>query len=132
MLLHHLRPGVPNRFTASNSAHGLVLYQQLYLCRHVNPDGGDGRFCDQPASVNRVQLLVMYNHQGILPSCFCTSDADLEQHLWLCRYVDPVMATGWHMLLGGLPLMALSIAKEGQDLGPRLQQLTGMPPSATC
>ncbi len=42
-----------------------------------------------------------------------------------CRYVDPVMATGWHMLLGGLPLMALSIAKEGSELGPRLQQLTG-------
>ncbi len=35
------------------------------------------------------------------------------------------MATGWHMLLGGLPLMALSIAKEGSELGPRLQQLTG-------
>ncbi len=24
------------------------------------------------------------------------------------RYVDPVMATGWHMLLGGIPLMAAS------------------------
>ena len=35
------------------------------------------------------------------------------------------MATGWHMLLGGLPLAALSLAKEGSELGPRLQQLTG-------
>ena len=42
-----------------------------------------------------------------------------------CRYVDPVMATGWHMLLGGLPLAALSLAREGSELGPRLQQLTG-------
>lgn len=42
-----------------------------------------------------------------------------------CRYVDPVMATGWHMLLGGLPLASLSLAKEGSELGPRLQQLTG-------
>ncbi|DBB03744.1 TPA: hypothetical protein ACH3X3_011052 [Trebouxia sp. C0006] len=45
---------------------------------------------------------------------------------WVSKYVDPVMATGWHMLLGGLPLMALSIAKEGSELGPRLQQLTGL------
>ena len=43
-----------------------------------------------------------------------------------CRYVDPVMATGWHMLLGGLPLLALSAAREGSELGPRLQQLTGV------
>ncbi|KAL3145839.1 hypothetical protein ABBQ38_015211 [Trebouxia sp. C0009 RCD-2024] len=45
---------------------------------------------------------------------------------WVSKYVDPVMATGWHMLLGGLPLAALSLAKEGSELGPRLQQLTGL------
>jgi len=28
--------------------------------------------------------------------------------------VDPVMATGWHMLLGGVPLLALSLAREPQ------------------
>lgn len=27
---------------------------------------------------------------------------------YVCRYADPVMATGWHMILGGLPLFALS------------------------
>ncbi len=27
---------------------------------------------------------------------------------YVCRYVDPVTATGWHMILGGLPLFALS------------------------
>ena len=31
---------------------------------------------------------------------------------WVCKYVDPVMATGWHMILGGLPLLAYSIASE--------------------
>lgn len=45
---------------------------------------------------------------------------------WVSKYVDPVMATGWHMLLGGMPLLALSIAREGPELGPRLQQLTGL------
>ena len=28
------------------------------------------------------------------------------------RYVDPVMATGWHMLLGGIPLLAASVLWE--------------------
>lgn len=27
---------------------------------------------------------------------------------WVCRYADPVVATGWHMILGGLPLFGLS------------------------
>jgi drug/metabolite transporter (DMT)-like permease len=31
---------------------------------------------------------------------------------WVCKYVDPVMATGWHMVLGGVPLLAYSIASE--------------------
>ena len=34
------------------------------------------------------------------------------------------------MLLGGLPLVALSAAQEGSELGPRLQQLTGVHSSA--
>ncbi|KAK6127555.1 hypothetical protein DH2020_038713 [Rehmannia glutinosa] len=28
---------------------------------------------------------------------------------WVSKYSDPVMATGWHMVIGGLPLMAISI-----------------------
>jgi len=31
---------------------------------------------------------------------------------WVCKYVDPVMATGWHMALGGLPLLAYSLMSE--------------------
>lgn len=52
-------------------------------------------------------------------------DIHIQHILSMRRYVDPVMATGWHMLLGGLPLLALSVAREGEELGPRLQQLTG-------
>jgi drug/metabolite transporter (DMT)-like permease len=33
----------------------------------------------------------------------------------VCRYVDPVIATGWHMVLGGLPLFALSAGWESQQ-----------------
>nr|WP_275994415.1 DMT family transporter [Argonema antarcticum] len=34
---------------------------------------------------------------------------------FVCRYADPVSATGWHMILGGLPLFALSAATETQQ-----------------
>jgi drug/metabolite transporter (DMT)-like permease len=34
---------------------------------------------------------------------------------WVCRYADPVVATGWHMILGGLPLFALSAELETQQ-----------------
>eukprot|EP00884_Botryococcus_braunii_P018753 jgi/Botrbrau1/5561/Bobra.0023s0044.1 len=44
---------------------------------------------------------------------------------WVSRYVDPVMATGYHMLLGGLPLLALSLSREASDLAHRLPGLTG-------
>ncbi|CAL5222766.1 g5178 [Coccomyxa viridis] len=44
---------------------------------------------------------------------------------WVCRFADPVMATGYHMLLGGLPLLALSAYQESDVLLERLPQLTG-------
>lgn len=33
----------------------------------------------------------------------------------VCRYTDPVVATGWHMILGGLPLFGLSAGFESQQ-----------------
>jgi drug/metabolite transporter (DMT)-like permease len=34
---------------------------------------------------------------------------------YVCRHVDPVVATGWHMVLGGLPLFILSGMYESQQ-----------------
>ncbi|MGG6296123.1 DMT family transporter [Leptolyngbya sp. AN02str] len=34
---------------------------------------------------------------------------------YVCRYADPVSATGWHMILGGIPLFVLSAANETQQ-----------------
>lgn len=68
---------------------------------------------------------------------FCESGSWLKNHEcegewlspiqvpWVSRYADPVMATGYHMLLGGLPLLALSIIREGNVLLERLPQITG-------
>lgn len=43
---------------------------------------------------------------------------------WVAKYADPVVATGWHMVLGGLPLLALAVAQEGGEIAPALSQLT--------
>ncbi len=34
---------------------------------------------------------------------------------FVCRYADPLTATGWHMILGGCPLFALSNGLESQQ-----------------
>ncbi|MEH2053555.1 DMT family transporter [Nostoc sp.] len=34
---------------------------------------------------------------------------------FVCRYADPVSATGWHMILGGLPLWGVSSVAESQQ-----------------
>lgn len=34
---------------------------------------------------------------------------------FVCRYADPVAATGWHMILGGIPLFAISANVESQQ-----------------
>jgi hypothetical protein len=43
---------------------------------------------------------------------------------WVTRFVDPVMATGWHMILGGLPLVAMSLVTEGEQLAHNLPLIT--------
>ena len=43
---------------------------------------------------------------------------------WVCKTIDPVVATGWHMILGGLPLLAIAAATE-TDLPQRLEGLSG-------
>lgn len=34
---------------------------------------------------------------------------------FVCKYADPVTATGWHMILGGLPLWGISAVTETQQ-----------------
>lgn len=43
---------------------------------------------------------------------------------WVAKYCDPVVATGWHMILGGIPLAALAVTQGGDDLPARLAELT--------
>ena len=44
---------------------------------------------------------------------------------YVSTYADPLMATAYHMLLGGVPLLLLSAAQESTLLEQRLPLLTG-------
>ncbi|KAI3515093.1 hypothetical protein L1887_13843 [Cichorium endivia] len=43
---------------------------------------------------------------------------------WVSKYSDPVMATGWHLVLGGIPLAALSILVHDPAVNGGLNELT--------
>ena len=44
---------------------------------------------------------------------------------YVTKHADPIMATGYHMLLGGIPLVLLSYQQEASTLAERLPLLTG-------
>ncbi|KAL1540726.1 WAT1-related protein, chloroplastic-like isoform X1 [Salvia divinorum] len=44
---------------------------------------------------------------------------------WVSKYSDPVMATGWHMVIGGLPLMAIAIHNYDPALSSFHELTTG-------
>ena len=35
---------------------------------------------------------------------------------YVCQYCDPVVATGWHMIIGGIPLFAVSLWQETNSI----------------
>ncbi|EXC20584.1 putative transporter [Morus notabilis] len=43
---------------------------------------------------------------------------------WVSKYSDPVMATGWHMVLGGLPLLGVSILNHDNAVSGNLGDFT--------
>lgn len=43
---------------------------------------------------------------------------------WVSKYSDPIMATGWHMVLGGIPLLVISVLNHDPALNGHIQELT--------
>ncbi|XP_010549885.1 PREDICTED: WAT1-related protein At3g02690, chloroplastic [Tarenaya hassleriana] len=44
---------------------------------------------------------------------------------WVTKYSDPIMATGWHMVIGGIPLLAISFLNNDPAFnGSIIQELT--------
>lgn len=41
---------------------------------------------------------------------------------WVSKYSDPVMATGWHMVIGGLPLVLFSVLNNEPAVSGSLQE----------
>ncbi|PKA55999.1 WAT1-related protein [Apostasia shenzhenica] len=42
---------------------------------------------------------------------------------WVSKYSDPVMATGWHMVIGGLPLLVISVLNHDPAISGNLKEL---------
>lgn len=49
---------------------------------------------------------------------------------WVSKYSDPIMATGWHMVIGGLPLVAISFVNDDPAVKGGLNDLTSSDISA--
>ncbi|KAM0895773.1 hypothetical protein ACQ4PT_023595 [Festuca glaucescens] len=43
---------------------------------------------------------------------------------WVSKYSDPIMATGWHMVIGGIPLLVISALNHDPALNGHIQELT--------
>ncbi|CAN8269821.1 unnamed protein product [Cochlearia groenlandica] len=43
---------------------------------------------------------------------------------WVSKYSDPIMATGWHMIIGGIPLLAVSIMNSDPVFNGGIQDLS--------
>ncbi|CAI9110346.1 OLC1v1010353C2 [Oldenlandia corymbosa var. corymbosa] len=43
---------------------------------------------------------------------------------WVTKFSDPVMATGWHMVIGGLPLLAISVLNRDPALSGSFGELS--------
>lgn len=43
---------------------------------------------------------------------------------WVAKYCDPIVATGWHMILGGVPLVLLAAVQDQGILPDKLSLLT--------
>ncbi|XP_052299134.1 WAT1-related protein At3g02690, chloroplastic isoform X3 [Citrus sinensis] len=43
---------------------------------------------------------------------------------WVSKYSDPVMATGWHMVIGGLPLVVISVLNHDPVYSESVKELT--------
>lgn len=63
---------------------------------------------------------LLSNGQGFMLLAALSMATGTVSIRYVARHVDPIVATGWHMILGGLPLLVISAFTESQQW----QQLT--------
>jgi drug/metabolite transporter (DMT)-like permease len=58
---------------------------------------------------------LLQNGQGLMLLAALSMAVGTVMVRYVCRHVDPIVATGWHMIIGGLPLFGLSGFWESQQ-----------------
>ncbi|KAG6546702.1 hypothetical protein Mapa_011891 [Marchantia paleacea] len=76
---------------------------------------GDSSFLNEFASWDRGEWRMLLAAQSMALGTIMVR--------WVCQYSDPFMATGWHMVLGGIPLLILSVVQQDPALGGHVQDL---------
>ena len=72
-----------------------------------------GNLFDQGAEIGAEVFQVLWNQgEWLMLMAALSMAVGTVMIRFVCRHVDPIVATGWHMLLGGLPLFALSAFEE--------------------
>ncbi len=102
--------GLPDEWLVQ-AAHALV--QHLGVGSLGSWDGGAPGPLLLPAGVGWDVLFQNGQWLMLLASLSMAVGTILSRYV--SRWVDPVMATGWHMLLGGLPLLWLSATQEAHQ-----------------
>ncbi|BFI40392.1 probable blue pigment (indigoidine) exporter [Marchantia polymorpha subsp. ruderalis] len=76
---------------------------------------GDSSFLNEFASWDRGEWRMLLAAQSMAVGTVMVR--------WVCQYSDPFMATGWHMVLGGIPLLILSVIQQDPALSGHIQDL---------
>jgi drug/metabolite transporter (DMT)-like permease len=83
---------------------------------------GRGNLVEEFIALPKNGESIFQNGQGLMILAALSMAGGTVMIRTICRYVDPVVATGWHMVFGGLPLFILSWVFESN-------QWTGLTPS---
>uniref|UniRef100_A0A6N2KD75 EamA domain-containing protein n=1 Tax=Salix viminalis TaxID=40686 RepID=A0A6N2KD75_SALVM len=67
--------------------------------------------------------LLLLEWRMVDASC-CSEHGSCTSCSMVSKYSDPVMATGWHMVIGGLPLLAISVLNHDPAFSLSLKDLT--------
>lgn len=76
---------------------------------------GQGHIGLESQSLSEVLAQLLQNGQWLMLLAALSMAVGTVMVRYVCRYVDPVTATGWHMILGGIPLFVGSALWEANQ-----------------
>ncbi|MEC4807346.1 MAG: DMT family transporter [Jaaginema sp. PMC 1079.18] len=90
----------------------LIGLPDAWLLNLVQGNGGE---------ISAIGQQLLNNGQGLMLLAALSMATGTVSIRYVARHADPIVATGWHMILGGLPLLGFSLVGESQQW----QNLTG-------